>query len=94
MGLVDTKLHDIVILQHGSVPRVGGPVSRHMVQAAPGGEGDAGLQPVCLDQVPHTALQGFHQVDHLDARLGNLPDVLPHLATSKNITIVGCLDRM
>ena len=50
-----------------------------MIQAAPGREGNAGLQPVHADQLPDAVLQGLAQVDQANARLGNRPDIRPHL---------------
>ena len=60
-----------------------------MVQAAAGGEGDAGLQPVHADELPDAVLQGLTQVDQADAGLGNRPDIPPHLWGRVRLQVLG-----
>ena len=51
----------------------------HIVQAAPGGEGGAALQPPRLYERPDPVLQRFAHVKQGDPRLDDAAHVLPHL---------------
>lgn len=53
----EVDLADVVVLQHGGVSGVRGVVSRTVVQRAAGGEGQACIQTILLDQLPGTVLQ-------------------------------------
>ena len=53
----EVDLADVVVAQHGGVPGVGGVVGGAVVDGAAGGEGQAGLQPVLLDQPAGAVLQ-------------------------------------
>lgn len=53
----EVDLADVVVLQDGGVSGVGSVVGSTMVQGAAGGEGQAGVQPVLLDQLTRTVLQ-------------------------------------
>lgn len=48
---------DVVVAQHGGVSGVGGVVSGAVVDGAAGGEGQAGPQPVLLDEPAGAVLQ-------------------------------------
>lgn len=50
-------LADVVVAQHRGVSGVGGVVSSTVVDGAAGGEGQARLQPVLLDEPPGAVLQ-------------------------------------
>lgn len=50
-------LADVVVLQDGGVSGVGSVVGSTVVQGAAGGEGQAGVQPVLLDQLTGAVLQ-------------------------------------
>ena len=53
----EVDLADVVVLQDGGVSGVGSVVGSTMVQGAAGGESQAGVQPVLLDQLTRTVLQ-------------------------------------
>lgn len=53
----EVDLADVVVLQHGGVSGVGSVVSGAVVEGAAGGEGQAGVQSVLLDQLPGAFLQ-------------------------------------
>lgn len=53
----EVDLADVVVLQDGGVSGVGGVVGGAVVQGAAGGEGQAGVQPVLLDQLTGAILQ-------------------------------------
>lgn len=53
----EVDLADVVVLQDGGVPGVGSVVGSTMVEGAAGGEGQAGVQPVLLYQLPGAILQ-------------------------------------
>lgn len=52
----EVDLADVVVLQHGGVSGVGSVVGSAVIQRAAGGEGQAGVQPVLLYQLPRTVL--------------------------------------
>lgn len=51
------NLADVIVAQHGGVSGIGGVVGRAVVDGAAGGKGQAGLQPVLLDEPPGAVLQ-------------------------------------
>lgn len=53
----EVDLADVVVLQHSGVAGVGGVVSGAVVEGAAGGEGQAGVESVLLDQLPGAFLQ-------------------------------------
>ena len=55
----EVDLADVVVLQDSGVSGVGSVVGSTMVQGAAGGEGQAGIQSVLLDQLTRTVLQPF-----------------------------------
>ena len=50
------ELHDVVVLQHSGVAGVGRVVGGALVEGDAGGEGEARLQPVGLDQAARRRL--------------------------------------
>mmetsp|Transcript_4973 Transcript_4973/g.15606 ORF Transcript_4973/g.15606 Transcript_4973/m.15606 type:complete len:212 (-) Transcript_4973:185-820(-) len=73
----DVELDHVVALEHRLVARVGGPVRRHVVDAAARREGDATLGEMRPDKLPNLVLQLLDDVDHELARLCDGPQVLP-----------------
>lgn len=55
----EVDLADVVVLQHGGVPGVGGVVGGAVVERAAGGEGQAGVQAVLLYQLARAVLQSL-----------------------------------
>lgn len=53
----EVDLADVVVLQDGGVSGVGSVVGSTMVEGAAGGEGQAGVQAVLLDQLAGAVLQ-------------------------------------
>mmetsp|Transcript_36851 Transcript_36851/g.83100 ORF Transcript_36851/g.83100 Transcript_36851/m.83100 type:complete len:333 (+) Transcript_36851:849-1847(+) len=72
----EVELDNVVVLQHGLVSSVGCPVSRHMVDAATSGEGDAALGELVLDELSHFVLQLLAEIDHELSWLGDRLEVL------------------
>ena len=87
---VGAKVHldHVVKLQDRLVARVGAVVGGHVVARTAGRKGEAGLQPVLVDQLAGRALQLLADVDHPHARLDPLLNVLPRLSVR-----LGCLKR-
>lgn len=59
----EVNLADVVVLQHSRISGVGSVVSGAVVEGAAGGEGQAGVESVLLDQLTGTILQPLTEQD-------------------------------